>query len=110
MSTQIKQLLECLERLYGRVTAWKGVVPDVPVAKLVESLGAPYHLLKQLPPILNLMPLLPTETPFAPFASLERIHKEDVDVITTVKRWRLGFEVRVPGTAPRSRPPSLTAT
>lgn len=80
------------------------------MAKLVESLGAPYHLLKQLPPILNLMPLLPTETPFAPFASLERIHKEDVDVITTVKRWRLGFEVRVPGTAPRSRPPSLTAT
>lgn len=40
------------------------------------------------------MPLLPTETPFAPFTSLERIHKEDVDAITTVKRWRLGFEVR----------------
>ena len=72
---------------------WKGVVPDMPPAKLIETIGAPYHLLKQLPPILNLMPLLPTDPPFAPFSSLERVHKEDVDAITTVKRWRLGFEV-----------------
>lgn len=76
------------------MAVWKGAVPDMPPAKLIEAIGAPYHLLKQLPPILNLMPLLPTDPPFAPFSSLERVHKEDVDAITTVKRWRLGFEVR----------------
>jgi hypothetical protein len=91
---QLKQLLECLERLQGRVMAWKGVIPDMPPAKLIDTIGAPYHLLKQLVPIFNLMPLLPADPPFAPYSCLERIHKEDVDAITTVKQWRLGFEVR----------------